>query len=283
MRNRIYQYLSVGIGCLISAVAINSFLVPHHLLSGGVSGVAIIIYYLVDWPIGLQMLFMNLPLFYAAYRLIGREYLFKTIYGAVLFSLFVDATGYLSNFMIVDDPILSAITGGIVTGIGSGLIFKANGSGGGLDVISSIIKKYYSLNVGIVSFSINCVIMLVAALLFGIKLAILTLISMFIGANITDNVVEGFNRKKTLHIVSYKTDEITAAILKEVGRGATILNGTGAYTRQEKQVIFVVVSLTQIGQIKLLIQDVDPNAFMIVQDAVEVLGRGFTLPGPKQL
>jgi len=283
MRNRIYQYLSVGIGCLISAVAINSFLVPHHLLSGGVSGVAIIIYYLVDWPIGLQMLFMNLPLFYAAYRLIGREYLFKTIYGAVLFSLFVDATGYLSNFMIVDDPILSAITGGIVTGIGSGLIFKANGSGGGLDVISSIIKKYYSLNVGIVSFSINCVIMLVAALLFGIKLAILTLISMFIAANITDNVVEGFNRKKTLHIVSYKTDEIIDAILKEVGRGATILNGEGAFTRQEKQVIFVVVSLTQIGQIKLLIQAVDPNAFMIVQDAVEVLGRGFTLPGPKQL
>ena len=109
MRNRIYQYLSVGIGCLISAVAINSFLVPHHLLSGGVSGVAIIIYYLVDWPIGLQMLFMNLPLFYAAYRLIGREYLFKTIYGAVLFSLFVDATGYLSNFMIVDDPILLSL------------------------------------------------------------------------------------------------------------------------------------------------------------------------------
>jgi uncharacterized membrane-anchored protein YitT (DUF2179 family) len=125
--------------------------------------------------------------------------------------------------------------------------------------------------------------MLVAAILFGIKLAILTLISMFIGANITDNVVEGFNRKKTLHIVSYKTEEITDAILKEVGRGATILNGTGAYTRQEKQVIFVVVSLTQIGQIKLLIQAVDPNAFMIVQDAVEVLGRGFTLPGPKQL
>jgi uncharacterized membrane-anchored protein YitT (DUF2179 family) len=283
MRYKIYQYLSVGIGCLVSAVAINSFLVPHHLLSGGVSGLAIIFYYLVGWPIGLQIFVMNLPLFYAAYRLIGKEYFLKTIYGAVLFSFFVDATGYLSNFMVVDDPILSAITGGIVTGIGSGLIFKANGSGGGLDVISSIIKKYYSLNVGIASFSVNCVIMVIAAMLFGIKLAILTLISMFIAANITDNVVEGFNRKKTVYIVSYKTDEIIKVILKEVGRGATILHGEGAFTRQEKQVIFVVVSLTQIGQIKLLIQDVDPNAFMIVQDAVEVLGRGFTLPGTKQL
>lgn len=283
MRNKIYQYLSVGIGCLLSAIAINSFLVPHHLLSGGVSGIAIILYYLSGWPIGLQMLAMNIPLFYAAYRLIGKEYLFKTIYGAVLLSLFIDLTGYLSNFMILDDPILSAITGGVVTGIGSGLIFRANGSGGGLDVVCSILKKYYSINVGIASFSLNCMIMVVAALLFGIKLAILTLISMFIAANITDNVVEGFNRKKTLHIVSYKTEEIINVILKEVGRGATILTGQGAFTRQEKQVIFVVVSLTQIGQIKLLIQDVDPHAFMIVQDAVEVLGRGFTLPGPKQI
>jgi uncharacterized membrane-anchored protein YitT (DUF2179 family) len=283
MRHKIYQYLSVGIGCLLSAVSINMFLVPHHLLSGGVSGIAIIFYYLFGLPIGMQILAMNLPLLYAAYRLIGKEYTIKTIYGAGLFSFFVDATGYLANVTIVDDPIISAITGGILSGIGSGLIFKANGSGGGLDVISSIIKKYYSLNVGIASFAINCVIMCIAAALFGIKLAILTLISMFIGANITDNVVEGFNRKKTVYIVSYKTDEITKAILKEVGRGATILHGEGAFTRQEKQVIFVVVSLTQIGQIKLLVQDVDPNAFMIVQDAVEVLGRGFTLPGTKQL
>lgn len=283
MRYKIYQYLSVGVGCLLSAVAINSFLVPHHLLSGGVSGIAIILYYLFKFPIGVQILAMNVPLVYAAYRLLGKEYTIKTLYGTALFSFFVDATGYLANFTVVDDPILSAITGGIVTGIGSGLIFKANGSGGGLDIVSSILKKYYSMNVGAASFSINCIIMLVAAILFGIKLAILTLISMFIAANITDNVVEGINRKKTVYIVSYKTDEILKAILKEVGRGATILRGEGAFTRQDKQVIFVVVTLTQIGQIKLLVQESDPNAFMIVQDAVEVMGRGFTLPSTKQL
>ncbi|GMA99056.1 YitT family protein [Pelosinus sp. IPA-1] len=283
MRYKIYQYLSVGVGCLLSAVAINSFLVPHHLLSGGVSGIAIILYYLFKFPIGVQILAMNVPLVYAAYRLLGKEYTIKTLYGTALFSFFVDATDYLANFTVVDDPILSAITGGIVTGIGSGLIFKANGSGGGLDIVSSIIKKYYSMNVGAASFSINCMIMLIAAILFGIKLAILTLISMFIAANITDNVVEGINRKKTVYIVSYKTDEILKAILKEVGRGATILRGEGAFTRQDKQVIFVVVTLTQIGQIKLLVQESDPNAFMIVQDAVEVMGRGFTLPSTKQL
>jgi uncharacterized membrane-anchored protein YitT (DUF2179 family) len=283
MRHKILQYLVVAVGCLLSAVSINSFLVPHHLLSGGVSGLAIIFYYLFKLPIGLQILGMNIPLFYAAYRLIGKEYTIKTLYGTALFSFFVDATQFLSSTTLVDDPIISAITGGIVSGIGSGLVFRVDGSGGGLDIVSSIIKKYYSLNVGIVSFAINCVIMFIAAILFGIKLAVLTLIAMFIAAKITDNVVEGINRKKTVYIVTYKTDEIVKAILKEVGRGATILHGEGAFTRQQKQVVFVVVSLTQISQIKLLVQESDPHAFMIVQDAVEVMGRGFTLPGEKQL
>lgn len=283
MRHKVFQYLVVAIGCLLSAIGINSFLVPHHLLSGGVSGLAIIFYYLFKLPIGLQILAMNLPLFYAAYRLIGKEYTLKTLYGTAFFSFFVDATQFLSTTTLVDDPIISAVTGGIVTGIGSGLVFRSDGSAGGLDVISSIIKKYYSFNVGIVSFAINCMIMFIAAILFGIKLAVLTLIAMFIAANITDNVVQGLNRKKTVYIVSYKTDEIVKTILKEVGRGATILHGEGAFTRQKKQVIFVVVSLTQISQIKLLVQESDPHAFMLVQDAVEVMGRGFTLPGTKQL
>jgi uncharacterized membrane-anchored protein YitT (DUF2179 family) len=125
--------------------------------------------------------------------------------------------------------------------------------------------------------------MLVAATLFGLKLAVLTLISMFVSANLTDTVVEGFNRRKTIFIVSYKTEEIVKSILKEVGRGATILQGEGAYTRQAKQIIFVVVSLTQISQIKLLVQEADPTAFMIVTDAAEVMGRGFTLPGSRQV
>ncbi|MGL5513677.1 MAG: YitT family protein, partial [Sporomusa sp.] len=130
---------------------------------------------------------------------------------------------------------------------------------------------------------VNCIIMLVAAALFGLKLAMLTLISMFIAASVTDKVVEGFNRKKAIFIVSYNTDSIVEVILKELGRGVTILHGEGAYTRQEKQIIFVVVSLTQIAKIKQLVNEADPQAFMIVQDAAEVMGRGFTLPDARQL
>ncbi|MEN6565949.1 MAG: YitT family protein [Veillonellales bacterium] len=283
MRQKIVQYLVVGLGCLISGCSINLFLVPHHLLSGGVSGIAIIFYYLFKLPIGLQIFLMNIPLLYAAYRLLGRDYTIITIYGTICFSLAVDGTRFLSNTSLLSDSLLAALTGGVLSGIGSGLIFRVNGSGGGLDIVAGIIKKYYSLNVGIVGFGFNCVIMLAAAALFGFNLAVLTLIAMFVGASITDKVVEGFNNKKTIFIVSYKSEEIVKAILKEVGRGATLLKGEGAFTRQNKQVVFVVVSLTQIAKIKELVQGSDPQAFMIVHDAVEVLGRGFTLPGTKSL
>jgi uncharacterized membrane-anchored protein YitT (DUF2179 family) len=264
-------------------MAINAFFVPHHLLSGGISGIALILYYLFKIPVGVQIFVMNIPLLFAAYRLIGKEYALISIYGTVLFSVFIDNTKFLGGLNVIDDPIISAITGGIVAGIGGGFIFKLDGSAGGLDIIAGIIKKYYSFNVGFISFSINCIIMLCAAVLFGLKLAVLTLIAMFVTANLTDKVVEGFNRKKTVFVVSYHADAIAEVIIKEAGRGVTILYGEGAFTHQEKRVIFVVVNLTQIAKIKLLTHSVDPQAFMIVQDAAEVLGKGFTLPGTKAI
>lgn len=281
MNKKVQQYVTVALGCLITSASINLFLVPHHLLSGGVSGLAIISYFLFGLPIGLQVFLMNIPLIYAAYKFIGKDYAITSIYGTIIFSVTVDATRFLSGLNPLDDPLLAALTGGLISGIGSGMIFRVGGNAGGLDIVAAIIKKYYSFNVGSIGFVVNCAIMSIAAILFGLKPAILTLISMFVGANLTDKVVEGFNRKKTIFIVSYKTQGIVEAILREVGRGATILRGEGAFTRQQKEIIFVVVSLTQIAKIKELVQASDPQAFMIVQDAAEVMGRGFTLPGTK--
>ena len=283
MKRTLLQYGIVAVGCILASIAINLFFVPHHLLSGGVSGLAIIFYYLFELPIGLQIFLMNIPLLFAAYRLLGKSYTVITIYGTILFSFTIDAFKFLAAFSPLSDPLLAAITGGIVNGIGSGLIFRVNGSAGGLDIVAAIVKKYYSFNFGAFGFAVNIVIMMIAAVLFGLTPAILTLISMFVSANLTDKVVEGINRKKTVFIVSYKSAEIAQTILQEVGRGATLLHGQGAFTKQDKQVIFVVVSLTQISQIKALVHEADPQAFMIVQDAAEVMGRGFTLPGSRQI
>jgi len=281
MKNKIQQYLHVALGCLLSSIAVNLFLVPHHLISGGVTGLAIITNFLFGWRIGLVLILLNLPLLYAAYRLIGKKYAITTIFGTLFFSFAVDATQFLVALSPLDDPILACLTGGLISGIGSGMIFRVNGSTGGLDVIATIVKKYYSLNVGSVGLIFNVVIVLIAATLFGLKLAVLTLISMYVGANITDKVVEGFNRKKAITIISNNGGEIAAAIIKEVGRGVTILHGEGAFTRNNKQIVFVVVNLTQIAKIKFVVEQQDPYAFMIVQDAAEVAGRGFTLPNSK--
>lgn len=281
MERNFMRYGMILFGCLLSCSSINLFLVPHKLLSGGISGIAIIFYYLWEWPIGVQMLIMNIPLLIAAYKTLGKTYTIDVIVGTVLFSLCVDALRFLSTVHPVSDPMLAAIYGGIFNGIGYGIIFRAGGSSGGLDIVAAMVKKYYSLNMGGVIFAFNCVIMLAAATLFSVELAMLTLISMFMSSSLTDKVVAGFNNKKTIIIISDKTQAIAEEIIKVVGRGVTFLKGEGAFTHQHKEIIFVVVNLTQIGKIKRIADGIDPLAFMIVQDANEVMGRGFTLPGTK--
>ena len=279
MKDKIFRYSLILIGCLISSASINLFLVPHQLLSGGVSGIAIIFYYLFVLPIGVQMLVMNIPLLIAAYKTLGKIYAVDVVIGTVLFSICIDAMRFLSSYNIVDDPMLAAIYGGVFNGIGYGLIFRANGSSGGLDIVAAIVKKYYSLNMGTVIFAFNCLIMALAAILFGVKLAMFTLISLYVSSSLTDKVAAGFNNKKTVIIISNQAGSIADGIISEIGRGVTFLKGEGAFTRERKDIIFVVASLTQFGKIKLIANAIDPMAFMIVQDANEVMGRGFTLPG----
>ena len=282
MKKNAGRYLLITLGCLISTCSINLFLVPHQLLSGGISGIAIIFYYLVGLPIGVQILAMNLPLLYLAYKMFGKKYALDILFGIVIFSLLVDITSFLNHFNAVDDVMLAAIYGGVFTGIGYGIVFRSNSSTGGMDIVAAIVKTKYGFSVGFINFAVNCALMVVASLLFGLKLAMFTLISMFISSNLTDKVVAGLNNKKTVVIISGKSEEIAEEIIKEVGRGVTYLKGQGAFTLQDKDIIFVVVNLTQIAKIKLIVDGIDKYAFMIVQDANEVLGRGFTLPSSKK-
>ena len=271
--------LGIVLGCLISSSSINFFLIPNHLLSGGLAGIGIIIYFLTGLPVGAQILVYNMPLFFAAYRTLGREYIVDVIFGTVVFSIGLDATHFLNAYAPVDDPMLGAIFGGVFNGIGYGIIFRMNGSSGGLDIVAAIIKKYYSFNMGGVIFGINCIIMAASAAMFGVAPAMYTLISMFMSATLTDKVVAGFNHKKVVILISDSTRIIAEGILSEVGRGVTFLDGEGAFLHQKKQVLFVVASLTQIARIKDIANAVDPDTLMIVMDSNEVMGRGFTLPG----
>lgn len=281
IENRCMRYAGITLGCFIASASINLFLVPSHLLTGGATGIAIIVYYLTGLPIGLQTLLYNIPILIASWKTMGREYTIDVVIGTVIFSVALDLLKFLNVYAPLSDSMLSAIFGGVFNGIGYGIVFRMNGSTGGFDVIGAIVKKYWSLSMGGAIFAFNCIIMCIAAFLFGIAPAMFTLICMFVNATVTDRVVAGFNHRKAVLIVSDQAQAIAKSIM-EFGRGVTFLHGQGAFTGKERNVVFVVVKLTQLSKIKLITHTVDPHAFMIVMSANEVMGRGFSEPGSAQ-
>lgn len=279
----IWRYFKILIGSLIAGLGYSTFIIPAKLLASGLSGIAVIVYYMIDLPIGLQLIVYNIPIVYLAYRVFGKLYAIDTIIGTVMLSIAIDATSFIGNYHLVEDPILNSVFGGVLVGIGCGIVFRANSNGGGFDVLGAVIKKYYSLDLGTVVFGFNLIIILVGIVLFNVSIGLYTLINMYIVGEITNKVVAGFNRKKLIIIVSPFAELMAGSIMQYLGRGVTFVHGEGAYSRKDRKVIFVVVSLTQVSKIKLIASAIDPTAFMIITDTSEVTGHGFTIKNPKEI
>ena len=276
LEKQVRRYLMIALGCLIGSLGFNLFLIPSHLLSGGLSGIAIILYYMTDWPIGVQLLVYNLPILYLAYRFFGKLYAVDTIVGTVMFSAAIDFTSFAVQYELVHDVMLNAIFGGVMAGIGFGIVFKADANTGGLDVLGAIVKKYYSIDIGTVVFVLNMVVIALSACMFSLEAALFTLVSIYVTAELTNRVAAGFNREKYIIIVSGKSEQIGEAVMERMQRGVTYLNGRGGFLRERKDILFIVVSLTQVSRVKAIVDEYDTEAFMIVSDTSEVMGRGFT-------
>lgn len=253
MLNHAMRYVIIIIGCLLAAAAYNLFLIPMNFLSGGLAGIAFILYYLFNLPIGIMNFLLNIPILYIAYRYFGRLYFFDTILGTILFSVALDLTAFLNAYPPLSEPMLCAIVGGVISGIGFGLIFRSNCNTGGVDVIAALIKKLYSYNI-----------------------AVYTFICMYIGGVLTNKMIDGFNMRKSIMIITEKPEAIADAIMIELDRGVTFLYGQGAYTKNNRKVIYVVITMRQVSRIKELTLDIDKNAFFIISDAREVTGEGFS-------
>lgn len=279
----LWRYLKILIGSLIAGLGYSTFIIPAKLLASGLSGIAVIVYYIVDLPIGLQLIIYNIPIVYIAYKVFGKLYAIDTIIGTVMLSIAIDATSFIGDYHLVDDPLLASVFGGVLVGIGCGIVFRANSNGGGFDVIGAVVKKYYSLDLGTAVFAFNLIIVLIGIALFNVSIGLYTLINMYIVGEITNKVVAGFNRKKLIIIVSPFAELMAGSIMQYLGRGVTFMHGEGAYSRKDRKVIFVVVSLTQVSKIKLIASAIDPTAFMIVTDTSEVTGHGFTIKNPKEI
>ncbi len=272
-----YRYFMVALGCLIMGVALNVFYMPNKLISGGISGIAVLGYYIAGLPMGITNLACNIPLFFLAYKCMNRDYTVVALFGTLVFSFSLDFFHFLSEQRVVQDMLLSCIAGGVLYGIGAACMYRVDGSSGGTDIIGAIIQKKYSVSISTTGFIFNIFLLFVSVFYFGIEPVLYTLLSFFTMTKTCNAFTIGFDFKKNIIIISNKSESIAEEIIKVVGRGVTYLHGEGAYTHQDREVLFVVVKLTQLAKIKNICQRVDPTAFVIIHDVNDVFGRGFTL------
>lgn len=264
------------IGCLISSLGVNLFLSNAGLLSGGVTGIGLILQYLWNIPSGITVFTLNIPLFIVSYKFLSKRFTIYTAIGMISFSTALMITKPLSSLVKVDDTLLYCIYGGILSGIGYGLIFFRNGSIGGTDIITMVVRKKYSdLDIGKVGFAFNLIIVTLAAFIFGLPKALYTLISMFITSSILDRVLSGFTSKKLLLVLTEKEEDIINYVIKDMNRGITSLMAEGGYTHNQKRLLYVAVTTSQMISLKNKILRIDPKAFITIIDVSEVKGKGF--------
>ena len=266
------------IGSIILAIGIDAFIVPHKLVSGSLSGVALMLYYMTGIQVGTLNLILNIPILYAAYRWLGRWHVGITIFGTIVISICINMLTFMEDYALTSEPLVGSLIGGILCGLGLGVVYRSGGNTGGLDPIALIIRKYYGLQMGSIIFGINVIILIAAAIVVSVEAAAITLVSIYVMGMVTNKVVVGFNQRKAAFIISSNPHQICELIINNMGRGATLLDGEGAYTHQHRQVVMVVVGLMQVAKLKDYVQRVDPGAFMIITDAAEVIGQGFTMP-----
>lgn len=274
----IIRIVFVLLGSFLNSIAINLFIIPHKLLSGGVAGIAIILQYLANIPSGYLILALNIPIFIYGMREVDRDFIIFSIIGTFSLSAFLVLTAGIRKYLIVDDILLSCVFAGVIGGFGAGIVFRNRASMGGVDIIAVAIKRRSGINISTISLAINAVIVLIGLFINRIEIALYTLITMYISSVVINRVIEGFDRKKLLLIVTEKEKEVSTTIMEELGRGVTYLYGEGAYTGENKRIIYCIVTLNQIVKVKKMIQDIDPTSFISVIDAAEVQGKGFKGP-----
>lgn len=254
------------------------FITPHRIVPGGVYGIGIVLHHLWGLPVGLTGLALNIPLTIIGIKILGPRFGIKTIVGFIMASIFIDGITYFWGDMplVPDDVLLSSIFGGVLVGSGLGLIFKSRATSGGSDIVASILSKKTRMPIGQTLIMVDSAIVLIGLVAFGDwKIPLYSWIVIFITGKMIDVVLQGMAYEKTLFIISDRYQDISDKILTDLNRGGTFINGRGMYNQEEKKIIFVNVTRREVSILQDFIHQVDPNAFVTVIDATEILGKGF--------
>ncbi|HZW83384.1 MAG TPA: YitT family protein [Candidatus Deferrimicrobium sp.] len=263
----------VALGAWIVALSLNYFIVPNRIVDGGVTGIAIIIHYVTNLPTGWMVLVLNVPIFLMGLKKMGGRFLLLSVVGVLTVSIAMEITTGVKP--VTENYLLAAIFGGLLSGIGMGLIFRSQGSMGGTDIIALVINRRLNFSVGQLLLAIDAIIFLVAAVLFSPESAMYAIIYMFVATRVVDFVQEGLSHSKAAIIISSTPDEIAQDIMSILERGVTFLHGSGAYSGEDKKVIYCVVSRAELARVKEIVRNNDPDAFIALSEAPEVLGEGF--------
>jgi uncharacterized membrane-anchored protein YitT (DUF2179 family) len=259
-------------GCLIYVIGMNAVLVPARLFTGGVTGVAILInYHFPEANIGLSYFLLNIPLAVLGWRTISRRFILYTLFGMASFAL---AAGFLKPPpLLLEDPLLSALLAAGICGVGSGLTLRSIGSAGGIDILAIYLNKNIGLSLGTVGFTANTLVILAGAYLHDVALSLYSLIFLFASSQVIDKVVAGFNTRKQVIVVSRQHEAIRQLILERIGRGVTLFDAEGGYSREHKRVLLTITTLTELPRLKEGVLAIDPDAMVIINDTLEVIGK----------
>lgn len=258
-------------GSVICAVAVKGILLPKQFLAGGATGLALLVHYgLPDLPVGLIYFGLNIPLFVIGWFFVGRRFFYYSLIGMVIYSLVI----FLPVPVFpIHDMILNALTAGIITGVGAGIILRSLGSAGGLDILSVVLFKRFSIRPGNTTLGFNSLLLLSAALYQSLEMVLYTLIYIYVASHFLNFVVTGLSQRKALMIVSAKWEEISREITERQQRGVTVVKGVGGYSGRDLHVLYSVVTMHELSRFKTVIQKIDPEAFVVVTDTLEVIGK----------
>ena len=263
------DFLLIAVGCILCAIAINGILIPQHFATGGITGLALVIHRKIpSLNFGIIYFLINLPLFAFAWMAVGRRFFFYSLVGMAVLSLSVA----IVNIPIhLEDKILNALWAGLISGAGVGITLRSSGSQGGIDILSVMLLKRFSIGIGNTILSVNCIVLLLVALAYSLETVLYTLIVIYVSTKVATIVITGFSQRKAVIIISPEWQKISREVLKDIRRGVTIIRGEGGYTGQEEKILYTVVTIREVGALKRLVQHIDPNAFVVISSTQEVM------------
>jgi uncharacterized membrane-anchored protein YitT (DUF2179 family) len=273
----VLDYLGIAIGVGITALSLVWLLIPNKIAAGGVSGLGVIIYHRWGIPVALTILYLNIPLFLISFRLFGLRYSGKALFGTFFISVMISFWDSIIRLApLTRNPLLAALYGGVIAGVGMGLCFRYGGSTGGTDLVAQLLNRFTGISVGHGLFICDAFVVALAGLAFhSTELALYAIITIFVTGKFLDSVLEGLNYAKAAFIISDQAETIGRKIITDLNRGATGLSGRGFYSSNRKEVILVVISRSEEMKLKEMVNLIDPAAFVIITDVHEVLGEGF--------